>query len=232
MNLIDLLFKLEKSGLAVFTVNDLRKLLGLKKNVLYVYISRMLKKGYIFKVERGKYSLYQDPFIVSTQLVHPSYISFLTALYLHAKTSQTINEIQIATSKRKGKMSVFGMRVNFIKLDPKFMFGFRRVEKGNSYIFLAELEKAIVDSLYLPKYCPLSETFLAIKEANVEKLVNYALKINIEAVNRRLGYMLDLLGIRSGLSARTKTVYKLNPSLKSKGKFNSKWRLYINEVLV
>jgi hypothetical protein len=27
-------------------------------------------------------------------------------------------------------------------------------------------------------------------------------------------------------------VYKLNPSLKSLGKFNSKWRLYVNEVLV
>jgi predicted transcriptional regulator of viral defense system len=232
MSLNSVLSKLEKSSLAVFTVNDLKKITGLKKEVLYVYVLRMLKKGYIHKVEKGKYSLYQDPFIVSTQLLYPSYISFLTALYLHAKTTQTINEIQVATSKRKREMSAFGMKIKFIKLEPKFMFGFKRVEKVNSYIFLADLEKAIIDSLYLPRYCPLSETFSALREANVEKLLSYALKLDEESINRRLGYMLDLLGIKNELKVKSKTVYKLNPSLKSKGKFNPKWRLYVNEVLV
>lgn len=231
MSLVDILSELEKSSLAVFTISDLKKIFGLKERVAYVYVNRMLKKGFIHKIERGKFTTYEDPFLVCTQLVFPSYISFLSALYLHAKTTQTINEILVATTKRKKGMKIFDMDVRFIKLDPKFMFGFRRVEKGNSYIFLADLEKVIIDSLYLPRYCPLSEIFSAIKDASVEKLLDYASNLEIEAINRRLGYMLELLGIETTLKIKSKVAYKLNPSRKALGKFNPKWRLYVNEVL-
>jgi predicted transcriptional regulator of viral defense system len=231
MNMQDILSRLRKSGLAVFTINDLKKLTGLKRESVYVYLSRMLKKGYAYKIEKGKFTIYEDPFLVSTQLISPSYISFLSALYLHGKTTQTINEVQVVTSRRKKEIEVFNTRIKFIQLNPKFMFGFKKVSKGNSFIFLADLEKAIIDSLYLPRYCPISEVWEAIKEADKEKLVSYASKLKIEAINRRLGYLLSLLGIKTNLKAKTKIVYKLNPAIKSRGKFNSEWRLYINEVL-
>lgn len=231
MNLVQILSKLEKGSLAVFTVTDLKKITGLKKEVIYVYLNRMLNKDFINKVERGKFALYKDPFMVSTQLVYPSYISFLPAFYLHGKTTQTINEIIVVTSKRRGNIEIFDTKIKFVRLDPKFMFGFKRVEKGNSFIFLADLEKAIIDSLYLPRYCPLSETFEAIRDANLGKLLDYASVLKLEAVNRRLGYMLELLGIKSNLGIKGKTVYKLDPTIKSHGKFNSKWKLYVNEVL-
>jgi len=231
MNLVQILSKLEKGGLAVFTVNDLKKITGLKKEVVYVYLNRMLNKNFINKVERGKFALYKDPFMVSTQLVYPSYISFLPAFYLHGKTTQTINEIIAVTSKRRKNIEIFDMKIKFVRLAPRLMFGFRLVEKGNSYIFLADLEKTIIDSLYLPRYCPLSETFEAIRDANLEKLLDYASRFGIEAINRRLGYMLELLEIKSNLKVKGKTVYKLDPTIKSHGKFNSKWKLYVNEVL-
>jgi len=231
MNLLQILSKLEKSSLAVFTANDLKKITGLKKEIVYVYVNRMLGRGLINKVEKGKFALYRDPFLVSTQLVYPSYISFLPAFYLHGKTTQTINEILVVTSKRRKNIEIFDTRIRFVRLNPRFMFGFKLVEKGNSYIFLADLEKAIIDSLYLIKYCPLSETLEAIRDANSEKLLNYASKLGMEAVNRRVGYLLELSGIRSGLEPKGKTVYKLDPTIKSHGKFNSKWKLYVNEVL-
>lgn len=231
MNIASIMSKLERSSLAVFTVNDLRKVAGLSRDVAYVYINRMLKRKLIKKVEKGKFTVYEDPFLISTQLVYPSYISFLSAIYLHGKTTQTINELFVTTSKRKREMEIFGMRIKFVKLSPMFMFGFKIVEKSNSYIFLADLEKAIIDSIYLPRYCPLSEVLEAMKDINVEKILDYASKLNMEAINRRLGYMLELLGIKTDLKPTTGVVYKLNPSIKSPGKFNSKWKLYVNEVL-
>lgn len=231
MSLERLLSKLRESQLAVFSTTDLQKIAGIHKDVAYVYQCRMLKKGLINKIERGKFAIYEDPFMVSTQLVYLSYISFLTAFFLHGRTTQTINEILVATSKRKRVTESFGMKVRFVKLDPKFMFGFKKVRKGDSYLFLAELEKAIIDSLYLPRYCPLSEVFGALKDANVEKLLEFSSKLGIEAVNRRLGYMLELSGIKTLLTIKGKTPYKLNPAIKILGKFNSKWRLYVNEVL-
>ncbi|MDI6825942.1 MAG: hypothetical protein QMD36_01960 [Candidatus Aenigmarchaeota archaeon] len=230
MSLREILSLIEKSSLAVVTVNDLKKLTGMEKETAYVYLNRMLQKNYLYKIEKGKFTIYQDPFLISTQLVYPSYISFLPALYLHGKTTQTINEILVATSKRRKGSEFFGMRIKFVKLAPNFMFGFKKVNKGNSFIFLADLEKAMIDSLYLPRYCPLSEVFEAMREADTEKLLGFASKLGIEAINRRLGYMLELTGIKTDLKTKGKTTYKLNPTIKSRGDFNSKWKLYVNEV--
>lgn len=108
---------------------------------------------------------------------------------------------------------------------------FKKIRKGESFILLAELEKAVVDSLYLPRYCPMSEVFSALKDVDVEKTLELASKFRVEAVNRRLGYMLDLLGIKTDLTVRSKTPYKLNPANRALGRFDSKWRLYVNEVL-
>jgi len=231
VNLRKIVDVLGESRLAVFTLNDILKVTGLSRNVAYVYVNRMLKSNLLYRVERGKFTVYNDPFLVSTQLIYPSYISFFTALFLHGKTMQTVNEIFVASSKRRRGLESFGMKIKFVKLGPEFMFGFEKVEKGRSFIFLAELEKAILDSLYLPRYCPLSEVYHALKDANIERLLEFASKIGVEAVNRRLGYLLDLLGVKTNLAVKTRTPYKLNPTIGSLGKFNSKWRLYVNEVL-
>lgn len=225
------LMRLRQSSTAVFTITDLRRITGWSRETAYVYLNRMVKKGLVNKVEKGRFTVYDDPFLVSTQLTYPSYISFLSALFLHGKTTQTINEILVATPRRKRSVEAFGMRIRFVKLNPRLIFGFKKVRKGNSFISLAELEKAIVDSLYLPRYCPLSETFNALRDADVEKVLEYASRFQREAVNRRLGYMLSLLGVKSNLAVRSKTPYKLNPAIKALGKFDSKWRLYVNEVL-
>ncbi|MBO3842957.1 MAG: hypothetical protein FGF48_11185, partial [Candidatus Brockarchaeota archaeon] len=213
---------LRESALTVFTVTDLRRITGWSREVAYVYLNRMVKRRLVNKVERGRFTVYDDPFLVSTQLTYPSYISFLSALFLHGKTTQTINEILVATPKRKKSLQSFGMKIRFVKLNPRLIFGFKKVKKGNSFIFLAELEKAIVDSLYLPRYCPLSETFSALRDADVEKTLEYASRFQTEAVNRRLGYMLSLLGTKADLTIRSKTPYKLNPTIKTLGKFDSK----------
>lgn len=231
MSLERISMKLKEGSLAVFTITDLRRITGTSRKTAYVYLNRMLKRGLVHKVEKGRFTLYSDPFLISTQLVYPSYISFISALFLHGKTTQTINEILVATPKRKRSMSSFGMRIRFVRLNPRFIFGFKKVKKGNSFIFLAELEKAIVDSLYLPRYCPMSEAFSALKDADVEKALEFASKLRIEAVNRRLGYMLNLLGVKADLTIKSKTPYKLNPAIKTLGIFDSKWRLYVNEVL-
>ncbi|MEM3404600.1 MAG: hypothetical protein QXJ17_08700 [Nitrososphaeria archaeon] len=231
MKLEKVLGKLKESKLAIFTINDLLKVTDLSKCVAYVYINRMVNRGLIYKIERGKFTIYNDPFLVSTQLLYPSYISFLTGLFLHGKTTQTINEILVATSKRKNSVESFGLKIKFVKLNPKFMFGFNKVEKGSSYIFLAKLEKVILDSLYLPRYCPLSDVYNALKEADIDKLLMFASELKVEAINRRLGYMLEVLGVRTNLVAQNRTPYKLNPAIKSLGEFNKKWRLYVNEVL-
>lgn len=225
---------LRKSRKAVFAPKDIAKITQLKGSEVYVLISRLYKKGMIFKPMKGFISLSQDPFIVSSQLYPPSYISFITALYLHGKIQQVINRIFIVSPGKRKQIAVFGMDVQFVTLKRALMFGYKKVRKENSYVVLADVEKAIIDCLYLPRYCRLVDVFDILKEGadmDMGRLIEYARMSKSEAVERRLGYLLDLSGMKDDLRPKNKTLYKLNPSIKAKGEFDNKWRLYVNEVI-
>ena len=62
-------------------------------------------------------------------------------------------------------------------------------------------------------------------------LIEYARMSEIEAVERRLGYLPDLIGMKHDIRPKSKTSYKLNPSIKEKGEFDNKWRIYVNEAI-
>jgi predicted transcriptional regulator of viral defense system len=67
-----------------------------------------------------------------------------------------------------------------------------------------------------------------------DKLVTYALRMDIGAVIRRLCYLLELFQIgspktREPLRERlTETVVRLDPLLPAEGKFLHQWRLQLN----
>jgi predicted transcriptional regulator of viral defense system len=229
MNLYQIAEALKHTRRCVFTPDDLCRITGLTKGDVYVYINRMLKRGLIFRVERGKVAICKDPFIISSQLVFPAYISFITALYLHGKIQQTINNIFVATSRKRKPQAIFGVEVSFATLKPDLMFGYQKEKKGESYISLATSEKAVIDILYLPRYTRIACIPPLLRDVDVEKLIQYTMMTGSEAVTRRLGYLLDLTGIEHDLKLSTKTIYKLNPSINAKGKLNRKWLLYINE---
>lgn len=232
MNNYELLDKLRSSELGVFSAKDVARQANININSAYVKINRMVKIGKIFKIEAGKFSLSEDPFVISSQVIKPSYISFISAMYLHGKIEQVINEIFIISPKKKKKMMIMNTPVNFITMKPELIFGYTKVKKESSYIFLAELEKALIDCLYLPRYTTIGTVLDVIKEGlDTEVFQKYALKMNTEAVIRRAGYLLDQAGFETDLRPRTKTVYQLNPSLDSGKVLNRKWRLYINELV-
>jgi len=227
-SIIEMMRKTERS---VFSVNDMSIIGRLDNRSAKVYASRAIRSNLLSRIERGKYAIGNDPFSIASQLVFPSYISFLSALSLHGLIDQAISRIVVATSKRKKKMSVFGNDIEFIRLNSSMMFGFRKVKRGNGFIVIAEPEKAIIDLLYIPTLGPISYIADIVKDMDAEKLQEYALKTGSEAVIRRTGFLLDRAGIGHSLKPSSYNAYKLNPSIKRNGEFNTKWRLFINEVL-
>ena len=228
----ELLEILRNSGAYVFTPRVVSRIAGIDIKSAYVAIHRFLKKGKIYPVSKGRFSITDDPFVISTQLISPSYLSFSTAMYLHARLQQVINEIYVVTPKKKSSLKVMGMNINFVIFKPYRVFGYRKVKKGNSYVLLADIEKMVVDSLYLPRYTVFENIISTLHEGfDKELLEKYTLRMESEAVLSRAGYLLETLGYRTSLSRRTKTVYRLNPAKREYGNFNNKWRLYVNEVI-
>ena len=71
---------LKKSGRLVFNLDQLSILSGIPRQQVKVYAARLVKRGIARRVRRGWLSLTEDPFILATQLVEPSYISFLPSI--------------------------------------------------------------------------------------------------------------------------------------------------------
>jgi len=228
MNLYQIKQMLDEKEKAVFSLNEIARIIKKPKNITSVYLNRMCNKSLLFKIEKNKFSKTKDIFIIASQLISPSYLGLTSSLYLQNEFSQIINNIDILTSKQKKKIKIFDTEINFIKIKPFLIFGYKKIKKENSYIFISDLEKTLIDSLL--KHMKIINILEIIKKTDIKKLLDYTKKINKEVLTRKIGFLLDLAKIKHSLNRTTKTIYKFNPQVKQKGKFNNKWFLYVNEV--
>jgi len=229
MNLYEIKAKLLNQEKIVFSLNELARIIGKSKNIAGVYANRMCKKKLLYKIEKNKFSVSEDVFVISSQLIFPSYLGLTTSLYFQDFMPQIIDKIYVITSKQKKKIKVFGTDIIFIKIKPKLLFGYKKIKKTDSFIFISDLEKTIIDCLLYPRYCRLNILLDLLKKADINNLKYYLSLLNSERINRKIGYLLDILNIKHNLKRKTNTIYKFNSSKKFKGKFNNKWFLYINE---
>ncbi len=231
MNITTLKEMVLKQGNAIISTNELSRFSSVNRMTTLQYAMRMIKRGLLIKVERGKYSLSNDPFDIASQLVFPSYISFTAGLYLHGYLEQEINTIDVVSSKKHHDINFGGANIHLIKIDPRMMFGFKKIKHGEFYIFIGELEKILIDLLYLPRNTRINSISTFIRDLNVQKLLDFAQRAGSEAVYRRLGYVLEVFGIPNDIKPKGATRYILNPSVSEKGIYNAKWKLYINDEL-
>ena len=68
------------TGYPVFSVRDIAGVLGKSQNYAYLVAHRLKKAGVIHEIEKGKYSVDSDPFLVASWITWPSYISSWAAL--------------------------------------------------------------------------------------------------------------------------------------------------------
>lgn len=232
MNLHDIRDQLRTTGNPIVTGTQLAMVAGVELRTAHVYLQRMVGRGMVHHVERGKFALCEDVFPVATGVSFPSYISFMTALQLHHRVEQVIGRVFVATSVRRRDLTYLGNPIHFVTLHPDHIFGYRKVRQGGFDVFLADVEKAILDLLAFPRYGRIANVPEILRKAvDRDLLLQYADRQPREAVRRRLGYLLERAGMAADLHPRSRTPYLLNPSLPGRGRFDAKWRLYINEVV-
>jgi predicted transcriptional regulator of viral defense system len=224
----DFLAKLKLLKKPVFQINDISRILSKDEKYTRVFLKRIENKGLLKRIERGKYAFEdENPFLIASNLIFPAYISFISALSYYSLTTQIPKDIFIVSLRQKKELS----NIKFIKFNKKRFFGYKKEKINEKFLFIGEIEKVIADSLFLPKYCPLSEVLFALKNAELsnEKLISYSSKMSRVAM-KRLGYLIELAN--KEISIKVDFKYDLlNPALGLKGEKNKKWKLIINEVL-
>lgn len=131
-----------------FTVADLEKITGQKRESLKVFLHRLTVKGILTRIKRGVYQLAFSEINVpkiANQLYYPSYLSFESALSSYGILSQIPYTQTFATIKRSKKLTLWQMEVEYRQIHKKLFWGFT-LEYG---MYIAEKEKALLDELYM-----------------------------------------------------------------------------------
>jgi predicted transcriptional regulator of viral defense system len=136
-----------KSGRAVYSVQQLAHLIKKPKSTAKVYSSRLVRKGLAKRIIRGKISFVVDDYVISTQLLEPSYISVHSALLFHDLIMQVPQNVECVTTKNSIRYKPLG--IVYHKIPGSLFFGYEKYGKGDSYVFVAEPEKAVIDGVYL-----------------------------------------------------------------------------------
>lgn len=237
MKKLELIRELEKYPvLSLKTVKEV-----IKKNNEYakLVVYRLKKEKLIFKIEKNRYTLQKDPLAVASNIIWPSYVSCWPALRYYNLTEQLPRVIFVITTRaRKNREVNFNnSKIIFIKIKSKYFFGYKKERYGNFDIFIADKEKAIIDSVLFKKIS-FSEISEIVKnnwdEFNENIIINYLIKIKNRALIKRFGFLLDKMGADNYDKLRKFIDFKYIPLeyfIKTKGKKNKKWKIIENVKL-
>ncbi len=183
----------------VFSIYDAARIMNKPTN----YVSKLLSNNKkVRRIERGKYYITNGRGIniyeTASQVVFPSYVSMFAAFQFHSVTEQFVVKYSVVSLKRHRPIIIENNAVEFIKIQKERFFGYKK--NGNAYV--ATIEKAIVDSLYLgsPPFSYIKEAFaesLRRKIINVDLLVDFALRMKTKATAKRVQALLKSENIYS-----------------------------------
>ena len=239
-----LMLSLEQKNLPVFTTGDAKEILGTGDSSVWHILHRLAGKRRIERIERGKYLLVpaaagpdrywaEHMGVLASRLIEPYYVGFWTAMSLWDMTEQIPLTVQIATTKRKRNFKYGGNLFEFVTLSEKKFFGFgeENADCGKKFN-VSSREKTIVDCLMHPEYCggiieAVKSLWNARREVCWPAVLEAAERVQVDAVLRRLGYLLSVLDIEKEISGKIakmkkRSVHLLDPRYGRKGAAVSK----------
>ena len=236
MKNLEIIRELEKQP--VFNLKKVKEIIGKKGNYAKLVAFRLKKQKLILEIERNKYTVQKDPLIIASNLSWPSYISCWSALRYHNLTEQLPQNIFIVTTRarKKRRINFLETKMIFIKISPKYFFGYKKEIYNGFEIFIAEKEKALIDSALLKKisFSELAEIIKNNKEnLDFDLLINYLIKIKNKTLIKRFGFLLEKLGF--SIKKLEKFIdYKyitLDYAVQKNGRKNKKWKIIENVEL-
>jgi predicted transcriptional regulator of viral defense system len=232
----------------VFSFDQLYKKTHIDKGMLRVMLFRMEEKGFIERIdkgkyliiplgsEKGKYTLHE--FVIGSYLVDPYAISYWSALHYYGLTEQIPTTVFVQTPTRRSKSSteIFGVNYRVVRVKEDKFFGIRKEWIDETPVSITDREKTIIDCLDKTQYAGgIIEVAKALRNSSLDydKLSEYAIRLDNFAVVRRLGYLCEKMGVPINLPPLHSRKYLLlDPTMPAEGKNDPRWRLVINNDAV
>lgn len=177
LNRIKVEEKLKSLGIYIFTPHEFRDIFDVPAKTASFFISTNLKSGLFIKL-RNKYYMLKDSnpssFFIANKLYQPSYISLEKALSYFSIIPETVYTITSITTKPTREFNTSLGAFSYQKIKKIAFAGYNSVQIEDSFILLAEPEKALADYLYFVdlKKITLNDR-LYLNKINKTKLINY-----------------------------------------------------------
>lgn len=244
---------LSEEGKSWFRTEDAYNAFPEKKDAAVRFmLKRMLDKGLLIKVSKNVYWVVpfgqdSDTYLPNWHLLAEPlagegkyYIGYYSALQIHGLITQPSLKEQVVRERHKSE-TIFlkGVEFQFIYHNPKHFFGVKKIWIDSFHkVACSDLEKTIIDCLYMPSYSGgivevAKALWTAREKLDYEKLLRYAKQFGSQVVIKRLGYLLDKLSIPSDIInqlhlLRSATISPLDTEVPDVGKISTKWRIRQN----
>jgi len=232
---------LHELELYYFSPNEISSLFDFPKVKTYEILRHLKHKGLIQSLESGKYLLLgfqpervlSNTMFVASRVANPGYISFWSALNYYGLTEQVPKTVFVVTTKKRKKMIFNDSQFIFVKVLPSRFFGYRKVVIGGFPVLMADIEKAIIDSLNEPDYAGgflevAKSLYQGLPKIKMRRLIKYANLMGNLSVCSRLGYLLEQYGIYTKGLKISGTYVLLDPGSRAEGSYDHKWRIRVN----
>jgi predicted transcriptional regulator of viral defense system len=143
---------LKEKNLVVFSPLDVRRIFGVSKVAATFLIHRYTKKGFIRRLKKGIYTLYDTSvpdIYLANKLCEPSYVSLEFALSFHSVIPETVYEITSITTKSTKQFIALGKTFSYHHIKKEAFTGYAVSRQRGISGLIADPEKAFVDLTYL-----------------------------------------------------------------------------------
>lgn len=224
-----------------------------KKGTILELLSDMTRRGLLMRLKSGVYyiipyeqdsdSFIPDWHVLATCLVGDAqyYIGYYSALQIHNLITQPSLKEQIVVSKRirPSEIEIKKVPFQFIYHNEKHFFGKQKIWIDSfNKVYCSDLEKTFIDCLFKPDYAggivEITKAIYASKDKiKWDKLIDYAIKFDSQAVIKRLGLLLETLDIGQQITGdlqkiKSASYVVLDTELPKIGKRISRWSIQQN----
>lgn len=248
-----LVTELNEQGRTTFTLADVGSITGLSAASCRNLVHKAQRRSLMTRLKPGLYNLVpfrmgratefvDDPFLIARELVRSDqyFISHGSAFEIHRMVTQPILRIHVSCTRRLRSQTVGGFSFRFVQVRDSHLFGtMQHWVNKNQVVIVSDPERTIIDGLRRPTLIGgITEVakglWMKHEDLNVERLVEYAKRLGVGAVIRRLGYLLELYKLTNASTLDslrnllTNTYQTLDPMLPAEGSYMSRWRLQLN----
>lgn len=211
----------------LFTVNEAERALGMERPSLREKLSRLARRGDLKRIERGKYTVHDDPTIYATYVEIPSYVSFWSGLRFYDLTTQQPTRVQVVTATGRTDLE----SVAFYYSGLMFGFGKRRYREFD--VFVADRERLLIDCL-TRREVSVTDLVELVEAVDTARTVEYAERFGRNATKKRLGYLFERVRGETveAFRVRDRNYPALDLAGPEGGASNADWRLTVNADVV